>query len=227
MIDMPPSVFRFLRDVAEIINRLWGHDTEGGRLFPKPIPRWARAAALSPDRQAAITFGSLANVRVESDHREWTYPVFLAPTDEDLIAFDFQSPGYQRFAYIPGFQMTNYPVQLLWGPGLWDDLIQHIEGFSDKAPVDQVSFLDRTFYARRTSRGAIEYPRDRSDVLAANLADESAVWNVLRADFPADAFVAVRDHLDPSTMTPGNATLIAPLSGDAAARRHAETLGNT
>ena len=39
MVDMPPSVFRLLRDVAEIINRLWGHDTDGGRLFPKPIPR--------------------------------------------------------------------------------------------------------------------------------------------------------------------------------------------
>ncbi len=38
MVDMPPNVFRFLRDVAEIINRLWGHDTEGGRLFPKPTP---------------------------------------------------------------------------------------------------------------------------------------------------------------------------------------------
>lgn len=36
---MPPSVFRFLRDLTEIVNRLWGHDTEGGRLFPGPITR--------------------------------------------------------------------------------------------------------------------------------------------------------------------------------------------
>jgi hypothetical protein len=167
MVDMPPSVFRFLRDVAEIINRLWGHDTEGGRLFPKPIPRWARVAALSPDRCAAVTFGSLAQLRIESDHRDWTYAVFLAAAEEDLVAFDSQSPGHQRFAYVPGFQMTNYPVQLLWGPGSWDDLIQVIDRFSDEAPVDQVTFLDRTFYVRRTSDGAVEYPRDRSDVLGA------------------------------------------------------------
>jgi hypothetical protein len=223
MVDMPPSVFRFLRDVAEIINRLWGHDTEGGRLFPKPIPRWARVAALSPDRCAAVTFGSLAQLRIESDHRDWTYAVFLAAAEEDLVAFDFQSPGHQRFAYVPGFQMTNYPVQLLWGPGPWDDLIQVIDRFSDEAPVDQVTFLDRTFYVRRTSDGALEYPRDRSDVLGGNLADESAVWKVLRADFPADAFVAVRDHLDGSAATAGNTTLITRLTGDAAARQHAET----
>ncbi len=105
----PALVFRFLRDVAEIINRLWGHDTEGGRLFPNPIPRWTRVASLSPDRCAAVTFGSLAQLRIESDHRDWTYAVFLAAAEEKLVAFDFQSPGHQRFAYVPDFQMTNYP----------------------------------------------------------------------------------------------------------------------
>jgi hypothetical protein len=223
MVDMPPNVYRFLRDVAEIINRLWGHDTEGGRLFPKPIPRWARVAALSPDRCAATTFGSLTPVRIESERRDWTYAVFLAAAEEDLIDFDLQSPGHQRFACVPGFQMTNYPAQLLWGPGSWDDLMQVIDRFSDEAPVDEVTFLDRTFYVRRTSDGTVEHPRDRSDVLRANLADESAVWEILRADFPADAFVAVRHRLDGSAATAANTTLMACLTGDAAARQHAKT----
>lgn len=223
MVDMPPSVFRFLRDVAEIINRLWGHDTEGGRLFPKPIPRWARAAALSPDRQAAVTLGSLGNLRAESKHRDWSYAVFLAAADEELVDFDYRAPGRQRFAHLPGFQMTNYPVELLWGPASWDDLILAVERFSDQAPIDEVTFLDRIFYVRRTADGAVEYPRDRFDVLGANLADESAVWNVLRADFPADAFVAVRDHVDGSAATDANVTLVARLTGDTAARKHAET----
>jgi hypothetical protein len=214
MVDMPPSVFRFLSDVAEIINRLWGHDTDGGRLFPKPIPRLARVAALSPDRSAAVTFGSLTQLQNEKDHRNWTYAVFLAPAEEDLIALDHQSPGHQRFAY---------PVQLLWGPESWEDLLQVIDRFSDETPVDQVTFLDRTFYVRMTSDGSIEYPRDRSDVLAAELGDEAAVWTVLRADFPADAFVTVRDQLEGSAANPGNTTLITRLAGDVAARRHAET----
>jgi hypothetical protein len=140
MVDMPPSVFRFLRDVAEIINRLWGHDTDGGRLFPRPIPRLARAAALSPDRQATVTSGSLAQLRTESDHRDWTYTVFLAAADEELVDFDSQAPGRQRLAHIPGFQMTNYPVELLWGPGSWNDLIEAANEFSDAAPIDTVKY---------------------------------------------------------------------------------------
>jgi hypothetical protein len=222
MVDAPPSVFRFLRDVAEIINRLWGHDTVGGRLFPQPIPRWARAAALDPDRRAAVTFGSLAQVRAASNRSDWTYAVFLAPADEELVDFDFEAPGHQRFAHMPGFQMTNYPVELLWGPGCWRDLLQAVGRFSDEAPVDTVNFLDRTFYVRVAQDGGIEYPRDRSDVLAAGLADELPVWYVLRADFPADAFVAARAHIHSPTATTGT-TLITRLTGDNAALRHAQS----
>ncbi len=76
MVDMPPNVFRFLRDVTEIVNRLWGHDTEGGRLFPGPIARWARAAAVAPDGRASLTFGSLAQVWAETDRADWTYGSF-------------------------------------------------------------------------------------------------------------------------------------------------------
>jgi hypothetical protein len=221
MVDAPPSVYRFLCDVAEIINRLWGHDTDGGRLFPRPIARWARAAALDPDRQAAVTFGSLAQIRTESTRRDWTYAVFLAAADEELVDFDFEAPGHQRFAHVRGFQMTNYPVEMLWGPGSWKDLVQAVDELSDEAPVDRVKFLDRTFYVRVTQDGRIEYPRDRSDVLAADLTEESAVWYVLRADFPADAFVAVRDHLPSPTPTFSTTTLITRVTSDAAARRHA------
>ncbi len=78
MVDMPPNVFRFLRDLSEIVNRLWGLDTEGGRLFPGPIARWARAAALAPDGRGALTFSSLSQVRGETEHAEWPYCVSVA-----------------------------------------------------------------------------------------------------------------------------------------------------
>jgi hypothetical protein len=35
-ISTPVDSARTLRDVAETINKLWGHDTPGGRLFPAP-----------------------------------------------------------------------------------------------------------------------------------------------------------------------------------------------
>lgn len=97
-VNMPPNVFRFLRDVAEIINRLWGHDTEGGRLFPTPIGRWARAAAISPDRTASLTFGMVASVRAESGRHDWTYAVYLTARDEELTTTDATYPGHLRFA---------------------------------------------------------------------------------------------------------------------------------
>ena len=160
-----------------------------------------------------MTFGSPALVPVEADRHDWTYAVFLAAKQEDLYAFDPQSPGHQRFAHIPGFQTTDYPMQLLWGPGTREDLLQVIDRFSVAAPIDAVTFLDRTFYIRRAPSGVVEYPRDRLDVLSANLAEESAVWQVLRADFPADAFVAVRDHLDGGSTAAVNTTFISRLSG--------------
>jgi len=43
----PVDAIGMLSDVAEIINWLWGHDTEGGRLFPAPVARRYRCAAIS------------------------------------------------------------------------------------------------------------------------------------------------------------------------------------
>ena len=89
--------------------------------------------------------------------------------------------------------------------------------------MDPVTFLDRVFYVRVAGGGAIDYPRDRSDVLAANLTDDSTQWFVCRADFPHDAFATVRDNPHSSTGRRGNAEIITRLSGDNAARGHART----
>lgn len=222
-VNMPPNVFRFLRDVAEIINRLWGQDTEGGRLFPTPIARWVRAAAISPERTASLTFGTVASVRSETDRHDWTYGVFLAAHDEELISTDATDPGHLRFTHIPGFQMTNYPASSLWGPGSWKELLATLDAFSDEKPIDHVPFLDRVFYVRLSTVEKPEYPRGGSDVLACDLADESVTWYVIRADFPADAYVYVRDRDEASGVGEGPATLIQRLAGDAAARADART----
>ena len=45
-INMPVGVGRTVADIAEIINKLWGSDTPGGRLFPHPIARTPRVIAV-------------------------------------------------------------------------------------------------------------------------------------------------------------------------------------
>jgi hypothetical protein len=221
MVDMPPNVYRFLRDLAEIVNRLWGEDTQGGRLFPGPIARWARAAALSPDGRTSLTFSSLAQIRSETDRADWTYNIYLAAAEEDLITIGARTPGGLGFTYVPGFQMTTYPAELLWGPGRWDELVTSIGRFSDDSPVDQVSFLDRVFYIRVTPDGDTEFPRDGRNVLATGLGDDSATWYVIRADFPMDAFVLIRDREHVPDAEATRKALITEISGDRAAGAHA------
>lgn len=223
-IDMPPEVIGLLQDVAEIINRLWGHETEGGRLFPAPISRRPRAAALSPDRQAAVTFGSLPLVPLERDKRDWTYALFLAADGEELVEFDWESPGHQRFLYTPGFQMTQFPAELLWGPGSQDELIAALQDFNDQTPTDTVAFLDRVFYIR-TTEGASrpDFPRSATDVLDLHLDDASAVWYVMRADAPMDAWVLVRDAADMLAQNSRRTGFISRLVGDQQVHHHART----
>lgn len=221
-VDMPPNVIRLLRDIAEIINRLWGHDTEGGRLFPTPIRRRPRATALSPDCQAAVTFGSLPLVAAERDKRDWTYALFLAADGEELIEFDWENSGRQRFMHTPGFQMTQYPTELLWGPGSWDELVAVLDDVDEKTPTDVVTFLDRLFYIRVIAgEPRPEFPRSAADVVALDLDDESAVWSVVRSDFPMDAWACVRDLGEARADKPDHAGVVARLVGDQQARQHA------
>lgn len=220
-VDMPPNVFRFLRDLTEIINRLWGHDTEGGRLFPGPVARWARAVALAPEGQGSLSFGSLAQVRAETDSEDWTYAIYLAAAEDELTTIGAPNAGGIGFTHVPGFQMTTYPVELLWGPGARDELIECLDQFSDDSPYDEVPFLDRLFYIRRTNATGIEFPRDRDDVLATELDDDTSSWYVLRTDFPIDAYVLIRDSWHAADRELANPAVITELSGDRAARAHA------
>lgn len=220
-VDMPPDVIRLLRDIAEIINRLWGHNTEGGRLFPGPIRRRPRAAALSPDRQAAVTFGSLQLVPAERDKSDWTYALFLAADGEELVELDWDKPGQHRFLHTPGFQMTQYPTELLWGPGRQDGLVAVLSDFDDQITTDTVAFQDRTFFIRTTAGSPRpEFPRSPSDVLSLGLNDAAASWYVMCADFPMDAWVLVRDAADTLASRPSRTGFIRRLVGDEAARRY-------
>lgn len=52
-LSMPSSVARTIHDLAEFINKLWGHTTANGRLYPSPIERELRVVGwpVDPDIQ--------------------------------------------------------------------------------------------------------------------------------------------------------------------------------
>lgn len=216
----PIDAIRTLADAAEIINRLWGHDTEGGRLFPAPIARRYRCAAISPDATQAMTFGSLPIIQQEEGTDGWSYAVYLAADSEDLTDFDWSGSVAQRFRHQPGFQLTTLPTELAWGPGSHADLVAELPRFSGDEPVDRVGFLDRAFFIRVCGE-EVEFPRNAADVIALNGTDERAVWHLIRADFPLDAFVYVRDKLEERPDIRAGVTPLNRLAGDAAARRAA------
>ena len=223
--DLPPWVVRLLVDVAEIINKLWGRDTDGGRLFPGPVQRRLRCAALSPDRTAAVTFGSLNGVQTEERTRDWTFALFLAAEREELVDFDWEASGQQRFKHAPGFQMTDYPTDQIIAPTSIDEVLRFISANNVDAMLDRVPFQDRLFFIRlAASTERPEFPRAANDVAKFDKHDADTRWFVVRADFPMDAWVRTRDQ---PTAKPPQALateVVATLTGDDEARAYAQTI---
>ncbi|HEY2325975.1 MAG TPA: hypothetical protein VGH52_00670 [Gaiellaceae bacterium] len=224
-LNMPLNALSDLSDVAEIINRLWGHNTEGGRLFPGPVSRRARAAALSPDGAASVEFSSVPVDPFQHDTGDWTYAVFLAADREELVTFDWDNTGGQRFAHTPGFQTTHYPTELVYGPGSHADLRDAFSALDNADLNDRVDYLDRRFYIRVTDRAERpEFPRTAVDILEtkpSRLCDQSARWYVLQADFPMDAWVLVRDNAAALSTARDETGFLHLLTGDDDARKHA------
>jgi hypothetical protein len=223
--DIPPWVVRLLVDVAEIINKLWGHNTDGGRLFPGPVHRHLRCAALSPDSTAAVTFGSLAGVQTEEKTRDWTFAVFLAADREELIDFDWQSSGGQRFKHEPGFQMTDYPAEQIVAPTSLDDVLSFLSAKNLNEVADTIDFQDRLFFVRHYGAQRPEFPRSLRDMEIVDGQDDSVRWYVVRADFPMDAWVRIRDAVTVE-QPPLHSEIIAELTGDDMARTYAQSLAS-
>jgi len=184
---MPPDSAGTIRDVAEIINKLWGHDTPDGRFFTGPVKRRLHVVGLSPDRTKATEFHLGGPNRYEGKGTDWTYAVFLAADEERLTDIPI------GFTYRPGFQATLFPCEKLW-EGCWADLVQAFQAGVFAGREDAVDYLDRLFYIRR-GEDVIDLARSREDVAA--LQDVPAgEWFAIIADHPQDAWVHVRDHAE-------------------------------
>jgi hypothetical protein len=188
-LQMPPHSSGTLNDIAEVINKLWGYDTPGGRLFPSPASRTPRVVGVSPDLNASVELRLDQIHDVDQDQRGWNFAVFLAVAAEDLQGF---AAGGLSFAYQTGFQTTAFPCDELWR-GSWSELADAVAGGRFDSCEDTVQHLERTFLIR-SAGGEVDHARSPEDVLAERSLPHGGDWYAVVADFPFEARTHVRDH---------------------------------
>lgn len=187
-INMPVDSARTLRDVAETINKLWGHHTPGGHIFPVPVARQPRVAAVAPDGDGGCELRLEQVFEADECERTYNYAVFLGAEEDQLIA---PGRGGVGFTHQPGFQTTRYPCERIWY-GSWKELRQAVQQGTFSGLEDTVEHLDRVFLVR-VGQGQIDLPRSPADLLALE-GQPWGQWYAVTADAPLDAWVHVRDH---------------------------------
>jgi hypothetical protein len=175
----PVQSARDIHDLAEIINRLWGAHTPGGRLYPALVQREALALAYQEDGGSSVGLASSLD-----NHTALTSATIL------LVRGVLQDEGL--FDYDAAFEDTRLPTDLLWGPGNYREAISWLD--EHQPQPDAVDHLDRWFVIHGSGENA---DRPRTPNLFAGLPEfeRAGTWSLVRADFPQDAFAHVRyDH---------------------------------
>ena len=171
----PVDSARAISDLAEIINRMWGHTTPGGRLYPAPIEREILIVAWNGNTQGTTRI-LMRDYQAQqfTEPGDWTCVILRGIfEDESVMEFDAQ---YER---------TTFPTELLWGPGPREDALKWLEEAAPKH--DTTSYLDRLF-AVRIYEGRASLPRRPEVALALPPERRAGRWLLLRADYPIDAF---------------------------------------
>ncbi len=172
LLAMPPDVARSLSLVFQWVQRLWGYETPGGDAYSGAIPRSLHVVGLGPLSGEAtwFTLDHLPQaVDEDRDRRIWS--VVVAAEREGLSSWR------------PGFECTRTPVDRVWGPGSWQDLLDAAERNGSVWGVDAVDLLDRTFFIRTTAAG-LEAPRSAAQVRSLRDRQLDERWVVITADSP-------------------------------------------
>ena len=172
-----------IRDLAEIINRLWGELTPGGRLYPSPIRREVRVIGWRQGEHG-LRFALLRpeTLSQEPQDRSSGYLIVRAvPSDGGLWYFDAR------------YEATTFPCDLLWGPGGREEALAYLE--AAKPGGDEITYVDRLF-AIRFSNGKLYLPQRPEAVLGLPRGERGGKWRLLRADYSNDAFAYVRRQED-------------------------------
>ena len=175
----PVQSARDIHDLAEIINRLWGAPTPGGRLYPALVHRAVLALAYESGGRSSVGLAnSLGN------------DTSLGDATILLVRGVWQDEGL--FDYDAAFEDTRLPTDLLSGPYSYPAAINWL--VDNQPQPDAVDHLDRGFAIRGSGDNA---DRPRSPNVFAGLpeSERAGTWSLVRADFPQDAYVHVRyDH---------------------------------
>ena len=173
-------------DLAETVNRLWGHRTPGGRLYPAPIPREVMVVAWDENHAGGLTRFRAEQLVEFIEPGEWTCLILrAAQEDRGLWEFDAQ------------FERTHYPADLLWGPGPTAAGLSWLE--RTQPQMDAAEYLDRLF-ALQVRGTDVSLPRRPEVALGLTGGERSGRWYLIRADHPDDALaLARRLPSDPAT----------------------------
>jgi hypothetical protein len=175
---MPTDSALIISNLAEIINRLWGHLTPGGRLYPAPLEQEIFVIAWGDDEPRNMQQMRGYQLAGFNEPGNWTCVIILGVSlEQDLWELDAE------------FERTPYPSELLWGPGKPLDALTWLRAMQ---PVtNSAEYLDRLF-ALRIHNGQVSLPRRPEVVLALPPDQRDGAWFLIRADFPNDAFYHVR-----------------------------------
>ncbi|MCR6494514.1 hypothetical protein [Cellulomonas sp. P24] len=174
----PGDVLLTLRDLAEIINHMWGHVTPGGRLYPGPVERHTVALAWSENGDSCATLArNLADPGDWDGYSQFALVMATWPGSADLHEYDSR------------FEVTAAPVGYLWGPGSRGAALEYLEANPPRR--DSATMLDRRFLVRVDADRIWQPMRPE---IAAALAGEATGgnWHLIRADTPAAALRHVR-----------------------------------
>lgn len=170
-VDSAPTI----RDIAEIINHLWGTTTENGRLYSPPGKRDILAISWTQPEMSWST--TLAHNLSRKDDEGATYL---------LVRGVFHDKHLLEFA--TDYETTMYPTELLWGPGALPDALDWLE--TEEPEPDVKDHLDRPFLVE-VKNGLPQEPR-RPEVVAALSQESVSDWYLVLADYPQNAFHHVR-----------------------------------
>lgn len=187
----PEDSAHTIRDVAEIINHLWGHDTPNGRLYPTPPERDIFALQWEPDGGRRVTTKERLGMVPANDRGGQWFLVEAAVCDyEHLLSWN------------PDIETTPHPTLRIWGPGSWDDALQVLTEYPDsgRAPVSLPS-RNRVFLVRASEGGfqACRSPEQFRRLPAEEHDSPNTYWWIICADQPGDVYWYMQAHVTASS----------------------------
>lgn len=190
-VDTPVRAARTVRDLAELINQLWGQATPGGRLYPAPlrreiaVPSWNGRVRVRMEPAEALVDPAALEEQTEDEYQHVVVRAipFIPESrwnDDHWAEFDTR------------YETTRFPTDYLWGPGTREEARAWLE--HEQSEGDSADFTNRVFLVQ--DHGRLLPPM--RPAVAAGLPDHEriGVWHAVRADFPDDAFAHVRGSGD-------------------------------